>query len=763
VGININIKDFKAQFWAIPGPFFIFCILLSIVLNDAITPLILPIVAIIGTIASNLWKWRGVACSSAILALSMVYALQSHASQSWVWIIALTFAIATSFIITALCSEEAYHSWERLNKGSIDYKQAISHLNECYQAAQQKFAAEQNEWNSKLNQLQQQLADKEEKQRSNEQLIKLAKSQIKATLTKQEQLEQDLAKAHQNNATMEAKIRQFEALVDPTATLVDTSKEMEELQSKLEFAENEIEQLHAQLEETHSKEENAQWQIEGLSQEIIRLKQSHEMEAKNTLMDMQKQHDDVVSNLSSRLEIAVLEKEANERKYSSEKIAITEAFLNEKQNLEKSILVLQEELENISREDHEKQERLEIANVTQKALEEHLEKALSQNESLNQKSEELKYYQKECETLQAKLETYIDADQEKQKQLEIASVTQKALEEHLEKALSQNESLNQKSEELKYYQKECETLQAKLETYIDADQEKQKKLEIANVTKKTLEGQLEKALFQNELLHQKNEELTYYQKECENLQAKLKNYIDADQENQELHEKLNQQNQILAIANHEKEHLLEQLERLHEKQTEIDLLAHKKLQEKYEKLLEENELLEYQNEELQKLKNENGIIQQKLEAFIATEQENEDLREKLNYQIETIATAISEKKCLLEQLQQLQEKQKENSESLMNSRELRRIEGLYLQLRQQFTEKSNVLLQTRRELFETQEKLLVFQKEREEAKIDDDKEINESLHRLITAAESEIALVEHQHALEINRLHEVIESLLVKI
>ena len=105
-------------------------------------------------------------------------------------------------------------------------------------------------------------------------------------------------------------------------------------------------------------------------------------------------------------------------------------------------------------------------------------------------------------------------------------------------------------------------------------------------------------------------------------------------------------------------------------------------------------------------------------------------------------------------------KQNEVVEAVIDDRELRRIEGLYQQLRQQFADKSEVLSTTRKELFVTQEKLSALQKEMEEAKVYEDSETAESLQKLIAAAESELALSEQQHTTEISRLHEVIDSLM---
>lgn len=89
-------------------------------------------------------------------------------------------------------------------------------------------------------------------------------------------------------------------------------------------------------------------------------------------------------------------------------------------------------------------------------------------------------------------------------------------------------------------------------------------------------------------------------------------------------------------------------------------------------------------------------------------------------------------------------------------REVRRVTGLYQQLRLQFDEKSNTLAATRRELFETQEKLLATQKDLEETKLYEETEAHTLMRRLLDEAESELQSKEH----EAIQLHALVDSLM---
>lgn len=133
----------------------------------------------------------------------------------------------------------------------------------------------------------------------------------------------------------------------------------------------------------------------------------------------------------------------------------------------------------------------------------------------------------------------------------------------------------------------------------------------------------------------------------------------------------------------------------------------------------------------------------------------------------TCAKLMDENASLALQLEQarseLCRQEQEPVESLLEIskvKEIRRLEGLYNQLRQQFAEKTEVLAITRRELFSTQEKLASLQKEVEESRICGSGEVDISLQKLLQEAESELESAEAEHAAEIARLHEVIDSLM---
>lgn len=178
----------------------------------------LSIIIVVGVAACNLWRWKGVAVSSAILAAIMIYALQSQASHSWVWTITLSLTIASTFVLNVLCIEEAQQALSQYSKDSTDHKHSIFLLNEKLQIIQAKLTSEQNEFKIQKEKWQEQLTAKEEKQKSNEQLIKLARKEITNALEKQEKLLQELYQSSKKNEYLEAKIVELQNFINNKVT-----------------------------------------------------------------------------------------------------------------------------------------------------------------------------------------------------------------------------------------------------------------------------------------------------------------------------------------------------------------------------------------------------------------------------------------------------------------------------------------------------------------------------------------------------------------
>ena len=170
-------------------------------------------------------------------------------------------------------------------------------------------------------------------------------------------------------------------------------------------------------------------------------------------------------------------------------------------------------------------------------------------------------------------------------------------------------------------------------------------------------------------------------------------------------------------------------------------------------------------------------LKSKLEEMIAFKERFEEIsrvKESLGQECDTLKVEISTIKEELEKIQQtnveLKQQQQQLSESESNSdsedearkkfREIRRLEGLYQQMRDQFAEKSKVLDSTRRELFLAQEKCSSLQKELEEREVFGNYDVEQSLYHQLSISEAELSKQVHSFNVEISQLHNFISVLL---
>lgn len=173
------------------------------------------------------------------------------------------------------------------------------------------------------------------------------------------------------------------------------------------------------------------------------------------------------------------------------------------------------------------------------------------------------------------------------------------------------------------------------------------------------------------------------------------------------------------------------------------------------------------NQEVAILKNLTSTLQEKLniktQEVAAKDDERIAVQEQLQAEIARITREFDEKSALnkaeLEAIKAQIEVAGTVNIAEAESRELRRVDGLYRQLRQQFEDKSNLLDETRRELFLTQEKLtreLMDHKERQY----DGTEYERELQRCLEQFENEQRELIDSHRREVEQLQELISQMM---
>lgn len=151
----------------------------------------------------------------------------------------------------------------------------------------------------------------------------------------------------------------------------------------------------------------------------------------------------------------------------------------------------------------------------------------------------------------------------------------------------------------------------------------------------------------------------------------------------------------------------------------------------------------------------------------------QDMRQKAE---EEIQLQVNDKRKLEQMLQKAQEElvcaKKQSIEvEIEDKRELlpyaegntRRIESMYIQLKEQFQEKSAVLDTTRRELFHAHEELLKYQKELEEEKVFGQTDLEQYLQSDLLELEQQYEQMQRQYQQEVEELNRLVEHLLQQL
>lgn len=152
-------------------------------------------------------------------------------------------------------------------------------------------------------------------------------------------------------------------------------------------------------------------------------------------------------------------------------------------------------------------------------------------------------------------------------------------------------------------------------------------------------------------------------------------------------------------------------------------------------------------------------VQGELQELMGGQEDQQTLCNQLQHEKETLQQSHDNLRNEYEKLVNSIAKTEPELPGGGDSREIRRLEGLHQQLREQFVEKSALLTATRKELFLAQEMLVAFHKESEDAKMNNEIENEYYFGKILSSAERELAESE-QKDLEIEHLHEIICGLM---
>lgn len=696
---NTEKTETQAQLWTLLGPWAIACILLivNIRLSQAWT---LPLAAFSGLFLCYLWQWRGFALSSMLILAVFIYDLTAVSSLFWIWETVLSLSSISAFALATIGMVESRFVWDGMRSDMKQAKDSLSFLNGQQQLNQAKYQVEKDVLSAKVAQLESDFADKDAKLQSSNQLITLVREELSITHAYHEKLLLETYEARQRTAMLESE-------------LLAPSRNQSHPSELLHNQDIEIKNLQKELEEAREKERFAKQQAEFYANDL-----ANRSSAKNELV--------LPSVHSEESEKIIKDLNAN-----------IEALAVEKKLLENALASIQRDLESLTSLEQKHHE----------ALETHQASVHSLKASIERHEEELK------------LEQAKNQEQNRREQAQ-----RQQLEEMTRKFINTSQQLGEwqnKAHEVASLQEKLTTLQSQLEA--DRSEKIQWMQQYNQLRRESslLEEQYALALANEKGLKDQTLELTDL---CNQLSRQ--NSLSEELLASHAYHKEELQAQVSSLA--------ERCEQLDEQITQSEALLsqhisrEEELQEQMANIVTRCEQLSYQLVQTEELRTHSLLKEKETHEKLVNITQRcvqlEDVEAGLKSASEQLkadcAQLQSEKEALAENIQQLQIENLSKLETAVPDRELRRIEGLYKQLRDQFAEKSSTLDATRRQLFLSEEKLAALQKEMEESRIYGEYEVENHLSSLLTSAEQELVGTERQYESEIQQLHEVIDRLI---
>lgn len=782
--MSTSVKNYESpiQLWVMLGPLFVVGTVIAMNIHAASIQWGLPIVSLGGLFLCYFLRWRG--CLLALILLSMVSAFQliQYPSLGILWTSLLSLSFASSFIVTTLFLEKSQGVLDTLNDQSQQTKEALTQL-EGLSSAQAKFDSERRvlmldrellkkklaENEADLHSVQQKLLEKEdylhacesklaenvENLQSHEKLVSIVRQELMTSHSKHEKLLQELFDSRQQEAILEQQIARLQdqnkeavgAMHEATQAATNRDTNTYKAQETQILHDAVIQEMKDEIETLSKEKKSLEMTLSSLQGEFEVLSQKAINESK--LFEIQNAQ---VETLRAAVERSVEELKTekiknDEFKHGSE---IYEKSLNQQiENLSKRLSTTTQQIGEWQRKLHDYSSLTERNAVLQAQIQAHVSEKLEMQQkfdvalkALNQDhvseinllqhtiSTSLQMQKQEHEIEKTALQSQYEADLSTLSQEHASEKTQ--LQQQYEIAL-QKQLQDHASDKAAWQHKFGAVIESEGQRHLSEKAELEYKFNAAIESLK-LKHDLEKSELQHKFdadLNSKNQ--TNLSDKAE-LQQKFDITVDALIQ-QHISEKaklehnfqdaLKTYNQKNAIENTELCLQIGEMKGLYE-QAQVINNSNAHLLEECERFKAEITVLKL---EIEKVKHENEVLHHIKEA-----NQNEIPQQ--------IVIALSE-----------EEERKRN-------RELRRLEGLYLQMREQFNEKSSVLDSTRRELFLMQEKFLSIQKEHEEKEIFGESECEQSLYNIISITDVELKhqIVELNH--EISQLHSLVDVLM---
>ncbi len=805
------------------GPLFVIGIVLIMNIQALSMQWGMPLISLGGIVVCYFWRWRGCILACTLLSVAFAFQLFLHPSLEILWTTTLFLSFAASFVVTTLFLDESQIVLDKLGDQAGQAKESLTQL-EHQSIAQTKIESEKLYLASQVEQLKRELLENGDKLKSHEKLIAIVREELISSHAQHEKLllelfesrkqsatfEQQVARLQDKNNCLESALKEAVHLELTNDTYVNKAQEAQVLHDAI--AQEMKEQIEALLSEKQSLEKtltNLQREFEfqsfratnkselsdsqsveiavlrdviKRSNEDLRLEKIKGEEYKITSSEFERGLSIQVENLTRKLlastqQIAEWQRKLNDYNSLTISHAALQAKIQEHVSKESEVRL---ELDNKSVLLQELQHKLNdyysltISNAElQTQIQEHISQESELRLELADNSlllEQLQHKLNDYYSLtisNAELQTQIQEHISQESELRLELADNSLLLEQLQRKLNDYNSLTISHAELQTQIQKHISLESELRLELADNslllQELQHKLNDYNsltISHAELQTQIQEHISQESELRL---ELADNSLLLEQLQRKLNDYNSLKKSNAEL------QTQV-------QEHVLKESQVCLELDNKTVLLA--ELQSKlndYNSMLVSHASLKKQiqvhvskEEEMCRELDNLSSVHAEAQAANASNLRLISDCNVLKYEISSLKQELEnihkDKEALIQECALQKDKtpllHNNEEEELKRFREIRRLEGLYLQMRDQFHEKSRVLDGTRRELFLMQEKFLSIQKDFESKEMFGDNDSEECLYEIISGTEAELRQQVIEFDKETVRLHQLIDVLM---
>lgn len=286
-----NKLDSQVEIWAFLGPALILITFFVLLVKASVTPLTIPLFALVGMPLCWKWKVKGLTCSLVCLFLLVLYQDQFTPTEERLWNIGLAVSLALAFVVTALSFEEASSCLKVIQTESSTRLTNILQMDDKLQEMRRIFETEKEQLLIHLANRDATIQEKETQLQAQHKLNALLQHELSHHHAHREKIENELFNNRSLLTLAQDRMEALEKTVafDGSAGRFEVNEiqklEIEELRQKLQESAQEIELTHRHV-KMLSKDLDSEREMKEENRKFLELAQQEQIRHRNMQQEM---------------------------------------------------------------------------------------------------------------------------------------------------------------------------------------------------------------------------------------------------------------------------------------------------------------------------------------------------------------------------------------------------------------------------------------------------------------------------------------------